>query len=129
MTDDRPETKPCPICGEVAAAGFGPFCSDRCRMRDLAHWVGGDEPYVIPGAPVAFAGMDPGGADEALPEEAAIEDGPGAGAAIRADFRARGRPTEGEARPSAGGAGQRGSNCLDRRASRRPGSSVGRAAD
>ena len=40
---------PCPICGQPAQAGFKPFCCDRCRLRDLAHWIGGDEPYAIPG--------------------------------------------------------------------------------
>ena len=40
---------PCPICGQPAQARFKPFCCDRCRLRDLAHWIGGDEPYAIPG--------------------------------------------------------------------------------
>lgn len=42
----------CPICGKPIApreenAAF-PFCSDRCRLVDLAKWLG--EEYRIPGA-------------------------------------------------------------------------------
>ncbi len=40
---------PCPICGRPAQPPFKPFCGHRCRLRDLAHWIGGDEPYAIPG--------------------------------------------------------------------------------
>ena len=40
---------PCPICGQPAQPPFKPFCGHRCRLRDLAHWIGGDEPYAIPG--------------------------------------------------------------------------------
>jgi len=43
----------CPACRrEVAWEGnrFRPFCSDRCRLLDLAAWA--DERYRIPGEPV-----------------------------------------------------------------------------
>ena len=58
--------KPCPLCGRPAQARFAPFCSHRCRLRDLAHWIGGDEPYVIPGRPLlAGEGEAPPPQDEA----------------------------------------------------------------
>lgn len=53
MTDDTKPTEPCPICNQPSHADFKPFCSKRCKMRDLAHWLGGDEPYVIPGEPLS----------------------------------------------------------------------------
>lgn len=40
----------CPQCGaEVKgdAAGFRPFCSERCKLVDLGNWLG--ERYRIPG--------------------------------------------------------------------------------
>lgn len=49
---DKPVRPPCPLCGKPAAQEFQPFCSNRCKLRDLAHWLGGDEPYVIPGEPL-----------------------------------------------------------------------------
>lgn len=82
----------CPICGEASAAEFKPFCSERCRMRDLAHWIGGDEPYVIPGEPMAPAGAELSEEDRSLLEEALGEgaDEP-SGNVIHADFRRRRR--------------------------------------
>ena len=38
-----------------------PFCSERCRMADLGHWLSGD--YRVPGEPLPSA--DP----EAEPED------------------------------------------------------------
>ena len=55
-------TKPCPICkkprdhaikqqGDGAAENpFAPFCSQRCKDRDLARWFG--DGYSVPGEPV-----------------------------------------------------------------------------
>jgi len=40
----------CPLCGDVAAASTRPFCSQRCRDRDLLKWLG--EGYRVPGEPV-----------------------------------------------------------------------------
>jgi endogenous inhibitor of DNA gyrase (YacG/DUF329 family) len=82
----------CPICGSPSAPEAAPFCSERCRLRDLAHWIGGDEPYVIPGEPMAPLGAELSEEDQALFEEAMEEAGEGAPAnVIRADFRRRKR--------------------------------------
>lgn len=50
--------KPCPICRRSRSEEFAPFCSPRCRDRDLAQWFG--DGYAVPGRP-------------ALPEEIAGE--------------------------------------------------------
>lgn len=50
--------KSCPICKRPRSAEFAPFCSSRCRDRDLARWFG--DGYAVPGRP-------------ALPEEIAGE--------------------------------------------------------
>ncbi|MDT0575315.1 DNA gyrase inhibitor YacG [Croceicoccus sp. F390] len=44
-------TKPrrCPMCGKPAADDHRPFCSSRCRDRDLANWLG--DGYAIPAEP------------------------------------------------------------------------------
>ena len=44
--------RPCPICGKPQAAATRPFCSDRCRVLDLAAWA--DERYRIAGDPVSL---------------------------------------------------------------------------
>ena len=41
--------KPCPICKRPRAQEFAPFCSSRCRDRDLARWFG--DGYAVPGRP------------------------------------------------------------------------------
>ncbi|EDL48945.1 MULTISPECIES: DNA gyrase inhibitor YacG [Erythrobacteraceae] len=51
-------SKPCPICKKPRTEKHAPFCSDRCRDRDLAQWFG--DGYAVPGRP-------------ALPEEIAAE--------------------------------------------------------
>lgn len=51
--------KSCPICKRPRSAEFAPFCSARCRDRDLARWFG--DGYAVPGRP-------------ALPEEIAREE-------------------------------------------------------
>lgn len=38
--------RPCPICGQPAAAAHRPFCSPRCRDIDLHRWLSGA--YAIP---------------------------------------------------------------------------------
>ena len=43
----RAATRKCPICGKPAAEGLVPFCSSRCRDRDLARWF--NEGYAVPG--------------------------------------------------------------------------------
>jgi endogenous inhibitor of DNA gyrase (YacG/DUF329 family) len=41
----------CPICRRDAKTRpenpFAPFCSERCRLVDLGHWL--DEDYRVPG--------------------------------------------------------------------------------
>jgi len=53
------KTRICPICRTPRNAEFAPFCSPRCRDRDLASWL--NEGYAVPGPPAA-------------PEEVARED-------------------------------------------------------
>ena len=49
------KSKACPICGKPEVSEHAPFCSPRCKDRDLLKWLG--EGYRIPGPP----------ADEPLP--------------------------------------------------------------
>lgn len=50
------------MCRRAAAPAHAPFCSPRCRDRDLLKWLG--DGYAIPGdAPGGF------GDDEALDNE------------------------------------------------------------
>ena len=51
--------KPCPICKKPRSEEFTPFCSQRCKDRDLAQWFG--DGYAVPGR-------------AALPEEIAQND-------------------------------------------------------
>ncbi|WP_295531380.1 DNA gyrase inhibitor YacG [Novosphingobium sp. Chol11] len=37
----------CPICSKPRSEAHTPFCSQRCRDRDLMRWL--DEGYVLPG--------------------------------------------------------------------------------
>ena len=39
----------CPICKKPRSAEVAPFCSSRCRDRDLARWF--NEGYAVPGPP------------------------------------------------------------------------------
>ena len=41
--------KKCPICGKPARREVTPFCSSRCRDRDLVKWLG--DGYALPGPP------------------------------------------------------------------------------
>ncbi|HMO69681.1 MAG TPA: DNA gyrase inhibitor YacG [Novosphingobium sp.] len=41
--------KKCPICGKPRKADHAPFCSPRCRDRDLVRWLDGG--YAPPGPP------------------------------------------------------------------------------
>jgi endogenous inhibitor of DNA gyrase (YacG/DUF329 family) len=41
--------RPCPICRKPAGERFAPFCSARCRDRDLARWL--NDGYALPGPP------------------------------------------------------------------------------
>jgi len=42
-------TRPCPICGKPRDPELTPFCSTRCRDRDLLQWL--DDGYALPGRP------------------------------------------------------------------------------
>lgn len=53
----QPDRK-CPICKKPRAAEFAPFCSDRCRDRDLAQWF--NEGYSVPGDPVNLEDLPEG---------------------------------------------------------------------
>lgn len=44
----RSERK-CPICAKPRVAEYTPFCSKRCRDRDLLKWL--DDGYALPGPP------------------------------------------------------------------------------
>jgi endogenous inhibitor of DNA gyrase (YacG/DUF329 family) len=43
------KSKPCPICRKRRSAEFAPFCSARCRDRDLGRWL--SDGYAVPGPP------------------------------------------------------------------------------
>ena len=49
MTSSAPTPRPCPICGKPRSTDYAPFCSSRCRDRDLMRWL--DDGYAIPGKP------------------------------------------------------------------------------
>jgi uncharacterized protein len=42
-------TRACPICRKARNEAFTPFCSQRCRDRDLARWF--SDSYAVPGPP------------------------------------------------------------------------------
>lgn len=44
-------TRPCPICKKPRVEAFTPFCSSRCRDRDLAQWF--NDGYALPGPPAS----------------------------------------------------------------------------
>lgn len=48
--------KKCPICAKPAKPDHLPFCSSRCRDRDLLKWL--DDGYALPG-PAAPPDHDP----------------------------------------------------------------------
>ena len=54
-------TVACPACGKATlfapANPWRPFCSDRCRLRDLGGWA--SEEYRIPTKPDDEQGVDP----------------------------------------------------------------------
>ena len=52
-------TIPCAICKkpiDPTATDWIPFCSERCKLIDLSHWLDGD--YRIPGAPADLDALD-----------------------------------------------------------------------
>lgn len=48
-------TRKCPICGKPRVPEHSPFCSARCRDRDLVKWL--DDGYALPG-PKAHGAAD-----------------------------------------------------------------------
>lgn len=52
----NPNRSRCPICGKPRAAEHTPFCSTRCRDRDLLKWL--DDGYSLPG-PAAEPDLPP----------------------------------------------------------------------
>ena len=54
----------CPVCGKARSAEHTPFCSTRCRDRDLVRWL--DDGYAIPGPPADPDNDSPG---ESGPDE------------------------------------------------------------
>ncbi|MEP3420313.1 MAG: DNA gyrase inhibitor YacG [Erythrobacter sp.] len=45
------KNRPCPICKKSRSPDHSPFCSQRCRDRDLAKWFG--DGYAVPGDPAS----------------------------------------------------------------------------
>ncbi|WP_228243150.1 DNA gyrase inhibitor YacG [Porphyrobacter sp. GA68] len=41
----------CPVCCEPRSEAHRPFCSTRCKDRDLARWL--TDGYAVPGRPAA----------------------------------------------------------------------------
>jgi uncharacterized protein len=41
--------RPCPICRKPRSAAHAPFCSTRCKDRDLVQWF--SDGYAVPGPP------------------------------------------------------------------------------
>jgi uncharacterized protein len=58
-----------PLCVQChrapVAPDWRPFCSERCKLLDLAQWVDGG--YRIAGEPVS---LDADGVDESIPDTA-----------------------------------------------------------
>ena len=46
---DKP--RKCPVCGNPRKEDTSPFCSQRCRDRDLARWF--NDGYAVPGRPAS----------------------------------------------------------------------------
>ncbi|MDE1466249.1 DNA gyrase inhibitor YacG [Aurantiacibacter sp. D1-12] len=44
-------TKPCPICKKPRNEDFSPFCSSRCRDKDLSAWF--NDGYAVAGDPAS----------------------------------------------------------------------------
>lgn len=48
----------CPLCAQPTDPANTPFCSRRCKDRDLLQWLG--DGYRLPGAQIAPDGLDSG---------------------------------------------------------------------
>ena len=47
----------CPICGKPRSPEQAPFCSSRCKDRDLVRWL--DDGYALPGPRSDDPGEEP----------------------------------------------------------------------
>jgi len=48
QSDSAPgPARKCPICNKPRSAAHAPFCSTRCRDRDLVRWL--EDGYALPG--------------------------------------------------------------------------------
>ena len=57
-----PSDSLCAYCRRHAIdPAWRPFCSERCKLADLGHWLSGD--YRVPGDPLPSADTD-GGPDD-----------------------------------------------------------------
>lgn len=48
-------SRPCPMCKKPRTDEFAPFCSSRCRDKDLSAWFG--DGYAVPGPPASPEGQ------------------------------------------------------------------------
>ncbi len=70
MTEQETKLLRCPTCGRRVARNstrFAPFCSERCKLIDLGHWL--DEDYRIPGEPVSDEFLSAAGEDDKTSED------------------------------------------------------------
>ena len=44
------QARPCPICRKPRSEAHAPFCSTRCKDRDLVRWF--SDGYAVPGPSV-----------------------------------------------------------------------------
>jgi len=52
----KPVTRKCPICGKPRREENTPFCSTRCRDRDLVQWL--EDGYALPGPAAQVPGSE-----------------------------------------------------------------------
>jgi uncharacterized protein len=62
MPKSSDKAKKCPVCGRAEVAQHAPFCSSRCKDRDLLKWLG--DGYRIPGPAVDPGRVDSGEGDD-----------------------------------------------------------------
>jgi endogenous inhibitor of DNA gyrase (YacG/DUF329 family) len=51
--------RPCPICRKPRSEAHAPFCSTRCKDRDLVRWF--SDGYSVPGPPADLDDISPDG--------------------------------------------------------------------
>ena len=50
-------TRKCPLCGKPRSADFPPFCSARCKDRDLVRWLA--DGYALPALHCQLTAFEP----------------------------------------------------------------------